>query len=174
MAVATGEAKNQARRVNTDPAPRASSRASELILTPRAICCRPSAWETSVWLPTLRKLKIQNTLDNTMVPTPNAAMEAVPSRATNAVSTSPVTGSAISENRTGSHSEKKVRKGEDKKLAALVLVGIAGLECSLRLSAFCVRQSLMNALAAIFKQNQSTVFQLFSMCVSHRMKVSCL
>ena len=58
-----------------------------------------------------RKLNIQKMLDRTVVPTPSAARCSDPRLAINAVSTRPVRGSAIRENRTGTDRNKTVRCG---------------------------------------------------------------
>ena len=75
---------------------------------------RPSACDNSVCVPMPRKLKIQNTLDNAMVPTPSAASGAAPNRAMNAVSTSPVSGSATKDSNTGNIRPSSVRCGRTK------------------------------------------------------------
>jgi hypothetical protein len=56
-----------------------------------------------------RKLNTQIELESSTVPTPSAASSAAPRRATKAVSTSPVIGSAMSETMTGSVRTARVR-----------------------------------------------------------------
>ena len=71
----------------------------------------PSLWATSVWVPTPRKLNTQNTLVSTAAPTPSPASGAAPRRATKTVSTSPVSGSAMSEKSSGVVRRRKVPCG---------------------------------------------------------------
>ena len=72
---------------------------------------RPETPAISVCVPMPRKLKIQMKLENSTVAAPSAAAGATPSRSTNAVSTTPASGSAISDNITGSDSAIRVRWG---------------------------------------------------------------
>ena len=81
----------------------------------RASAPRPRAWAISVCVPMPRKLKTQKMLDRAAVPTPSAASGPLPSRATKAVSTRPVSGSATSEIKTGSDSDSMVRCGARRK-----------------------------------------------------------
>ena len=69
----------------------------------------PVACATSVCVPIARKLKIQKMLDRAIVPTPSAARDSEPSRAIKAVSTKPVTGSAIKDSSTGNDRKISVR-----------------------------------------------------------------
>ena len=68
----------------------------------------PSAWATSVWVLIPRKLNTQKRPDSDTAPTPRAASDSAPSRLMKAVSTSPVSGSAMSESSTGKESRTSV------------------------------------------------------------------
>jgi len=91
------------------------ARASALISPARFLSPAPRLRATSVCVPMPRKLNTQKMLDSTIVPTPSAASGAAPRREMNAVSASPVSGSATSDTSTGRDSAKNVRCGVRRK-----------------------------------------------------------
>ena len=98
-------------RMISSPKAMLMQRARLLMETDRFLSLSPSAWATSVWVLIPRKLKIQKRPDSATAPTPRAARDSAPSCLMKAVSTRPVSGSAISESKTGKVSRMSVAWG---------------------------------------------------------------